>query len=85
MKTLTRQDLMKKMARTLRKREVKNISLSVNWFDNSICEKIIKFTSKESLHLIYIDNVLKCYHFITNDYKGNAYWLNNNKGYYTKA
>ncbi len=85
MKTLTRQDLMKKMARTLRKREVKRISLESNWFDNSICEKIIKFTSNESLHLTYINNVLECYHFITSDYEGNAYWLDSNKGYYTKA
>ena len=85
MKRLTRQDLMKKMARTLRKREIESISLEVNWLDSDICVKTIRFTNCDSLHLTYFNNDLTCYHFITSNYEGNAYWLVSSKGYYTKA
>jgi len=74
MKQITKKDLLKKMARTLKTRKVESIKLSVHDFDTTICDKTIEFTNGDTLHLTYFDSVLYCYHFITSNYESDAYF-----------
>ena len=85
MKELTKKDLLKKVARTLKKRDVDRIYLDINPFSNGVFTKVIEFTNCDTLRLTYIDNDLYSYHFITSDYNDNAYFYNIIKDKYIKA